>query len=141
MGKLWQVAHDGNPYTCTFRDPQASTLRCTARLIHVRMCFSHLAHVCKVVKICQTCNLFQSWLNSYRMHKSDAVTKKTVFKWFRRFREGNESLEDEERSGCLSISRNEENIIHVQTYQANQHYPFTKSVRSDCHLAQFRQSD
>jgi len=31
-----------------------------------------------------------------------AVTMKTVYKWFERFRNGCESVEDEERSGRLS---------------------------------------
>jgi hypothetical protein len=49
--------------------------------------------------------------NSYRMHKSDAVTKQTVLTWFWRFQEGIEPLEHEERTGCLSTLRNEENIM------------------------------
>ena len=34
-----------------------------------------------------------------------AVTMKTVYKWFERFRNGCESAEDEERSGRLSTSK------------------------------------
>ncbi len=32
-----------------------------------------------------------------------SVTNKTVFKWFGRFREGNESLEDNERSCLIDV--------------------------------------
>ena len=38
------------------------------------------------------------------VYADEAVTKKTVFKWFQRFREGNQSLEDDERSGHPSTA-------------------------------------
>jgi len=37
-----------------------------------------------------------------------AVTMKTVYKWFQRFRNGRESVEDEERSGHPSTSKTQE---------------------------------
>ena len=42
-----------------------------------------------------------------------AVTMKTVYKWFERFRSGCESVEDEERSGRLSTSKTQENVETV----------------------------
>ena len=42
-----------------------------------------------------------------------AVTMKTVYKWFERFRNGCESFEDEERSGRLSTSKTQENVERV----------------------------
>lgn len=39
-----------------------------------------------------------------------AVTMKTEFKWFQRFRDGQESVEDDERSGCSSTFATELNI-------------------------------
>jgi len=42
-----------------------------------------------------------------------AVTMKTVYKWFKRFHNGCESVEDEERSGCPSTSKTEENVDRV----------------------------
>ena len=39
-----------------------------------------------------------------------AMTMKTVYKWFKRFRNGCESAEDEERSGCPSTSKTQENV-------------------------------
>jgi len=42
-----------------------------------------------------------------------AVTMKTVYKWFERFRNGCESDEDEERSGRPSTSKTQENVERV----------------------------
>ena len=42
-----------------------------------------------------------------------AVTMKTVYKWFERFRNGCESVEDEERSGRPSTSKTQENVERV----------------------------
>jgi len=42
-----------------------------------------------------------------------AVTMKTVYKWFERFRNGCESVEDEERSGLPSTSKTQVNVERV----------------------------
>ena len=42
-----------------------------------------------------------------------AVTMKAVYKWFERFRNGCESVEDEERSGRPSTSKTQENVERV----------------------------
>jgi len=42
-----------------------------------------------------------------------AVNMKTVYKWFERFRNGCESVEDEERSGRPSTSKSQENAERV----------------------------
>ena len=42
-----------------------------------------------------------------------AVTMKTVYKWFERFRDGCESVEDEERSGLPSTSKTQVNVKRV----------------------------
>jgi len=39
---------------------------------------------------------------------------KTVYKWFERFRNGCESVEDEERSGRTSTSKTQENVERVK---------------------------
>jgi len=39
-----------------------------------------------------------------------AVSMKTVYKWFERFRNGCDSVEDEESSGRPSTSKTQENI-------------------------------
>jgi transposase len=43
-----------------------------------------------------------------------AVVMKTVHKWFERFRNGCESVEDEERSGRPSTSKTQENVERVR---------------------------
>ena len=42
-----------------------------------------------------------------------AVTRKTVYKWFEQFHNGCELVEDEERSGCPSTSKTQENVERV----------------------------
>jgi transposase len=42
-----------------------------------------------------------------------AVTMKTVYKWFERFRNGRELVEDGERSGSPSTSKIQENVESV----------------------------
>ena len=42
-----------------------------------------------------------------------AVTTKTVYKWFERFCNGCELVEDEERSGSPSTSKTQENVERV----------------------------
>ncbi len=43
------------------------------------------------------------------------VTNITVFKWFGRFQEENESLEDDGRSGRTSTTYNDVNVIEIKT--------------------------
>jgi transposase len=42
-----------------------------------------------------------------------ALTMKTVYKWFERFRNGCELVEDEERLGRPSTSKTQENVERV----------------------------
>ena len=42
-----------------------------------------------------------------------AVTMKTVYKWFERFRNGCEPVEDEERSGRPSTSKTQDSVERV----------------------------
>ena len=44
-----------------------------------------------------------------------AVTNKTVCKWFGRFRDGQDSLNDNERSRRPSTSRNDDNVAAIKT--------------------------
>ena len=47
------------------------------------------------------------------VYSDAAVTMKTVYKWFERFRNGFESVEDEERSGRPSTSKTQEKVERV----------------------------
>jgi len=44
------------------------------------------------------------------VYGDSAVTMKMVYKWFERFRNGCESVEDEEKSGRPSTSKTHENV-------------------------------
>jgi len=43
-----------------------------------------------------------------------ALSRAQVFKWFKAFSEGRESVEDESRSGRPSTSRNDENVVRIR---------------------------
>jgi len=47
------------------------------------------------------------------VYSDAAVTMKTVYKWSEQFRNGRESVEDEERSGHPSTSKTQENVERV----------------------------
>ena len=47
------------------------------------------------------------------VYGDNVVTLKTVYKWYERFKSGNESVKDEERSGRPSTSKTDENVKKV----------------------------
>jgi [histone H3]-lysine36 N-dimethyltransferase SETMAR len=47
------------------------------------------------------------------VYGDNVVTLKTVYKWYERFKSGNESVEDEQRSGRPSTSKTDENVQKV----------------------------
>ena len=47
------------------------------------------------------------------VYGDNAVTIKMVYKWFERFHNGCESVEDEEKSGRPSTSKTQENVERV----------------------------
>ena len=55
----------------------------------------------------------KSGKETHEMLGDAAVTMKTVYKWLERFRNGCESVEDEERSGRPSTSKTQENVERV----------------------------
>jgi len=48
------------------------------------------------------------------VHGDNAMKKRAVYKWVKRFSEGRESVTDEERSGRPTTNRTEENIAKVR---------------------------
>ena len=49
-----------------------------------------------------------------QVYGEEAVSKKCVYDWFKRFKDGRESVEDEERSGRPSTSRTDDMIVKVR---------------------------
>jgi hypothetical protein len=65
-------------------------------------------------------NFVSYWVKVLPIHEllqkaygSDSLSRPTTFEWFEQFREGRESLEDDERSGRPTTSRNEQTIEKV----------------------------
>ena len=48
------------------------------------------------------------------VYEDDSVTLKCVYEWFKRFREGHDSLEDADRSGRPATVRNAENCDKIK---------------------------
>ena len=48
-----------------------------------------------------------------QVYGNNAMKKTAVYKWVKRFSEGKESVNDEERSGWPVTSRTEENIANI----------------------------
>jgi transposase len=48
-----------------------------------------------------------------KVYGSDSLSRSMTFEWFKRFREGQESLEDDERSGRPTTNRNEQTIENL----------------------------
>lgn len=47
-------------------------------------------------------------------YKEDAMSRAMVFMWHKRFKDGREDVEDDERSGRPSTSRTDENLAKVR---------------------------
>jgi len=62
----------------------------------------------------------------------DAMGRTQVFDWFRRFKEGRTSAENDPRSGRLSTSRNEEMIAKVRTIFCNNRKLTVGEIVDDC---------
>ncbi|GBN14435.1 Putative uncharacterized protein FLJ37770 [Araneus ventricosus] len=54
-----------------------------------------------------------------KVHGVDAMSKKCVFEWFKRFRDGKEDVKDEPRSGRPPISTTPDNVERVRRMLAD----------------------
>ncbi|GBN25667.1 hypothetical protein AVEN_241669-1 [Araneus ventricosus] len=54
-----------------------------------------------------------------KVYGVDSVSKKCVFEWFKRFRDGKEDVKDEPRSGRLPISTTPDSIERVRRMLAD----------------------
>ena len=65
----------------------------------------------------------------------DAVGRKRVFDWFRRFKEGRTSVESDPCSGRPSTSRNKEMITKVRTIVRNNWRLTVREIADDCGIS------
>ena len=64
-----------------------------------------------------------------------AVTMNTVYKWFERFRNGCESVEDEERSGRSSTSKTQENVQRIREMIQSNRQLTTREISEDLNIS------
>ncbi|GFW81512.1 protein GVQW3 [Trichonephila clavipes] len=78
------------------------------------MCVNTVQRIC--IKFCF--KLGKTGTENYEMMKTafgdKAMSRAQVFKWFRRFKEGRQSVNSDPRSGRPSTSRNEDKIAQVK---------------------------
>ena len=63
-----------------------------------------------------------------QVYGREAVSRKCVYEWFKRFREGKETTEDEPRSGRPSTSRTSEMIEKVRQMLAEERRPTLRLI-------------
>ncbi|GFT38701.1 protein GVQW3 [Trichonephila clavipes] len=68
-------------------------------------------------------NETETFVKLQKAYGDSVLSRAQVFRWFKAFSEGRESIEDEPRSGRPSVSKTAENVVRVQDL-----------VRSDCRL-------
>jgi hypothetical protein len=106
---------DGNPYACIYSVSTGQRFSSTIRLTCVCTSLSLSACVCKMVKCKQRANMqfcFKLGKTAAKTHEihvtaygSDAVTRKTVFKRFQRFRVGNDTLRRKKKLSPVDIEK------------------------------------
>jgi len=64
-----------------------------------------------------------------------AVTMKTVSKWFQRFRNGCESVEDEERSGRTSTLKPQENVERLSKMLRSNRQLTIREISEDLNIS------
>lgn len=62
------------------------------------------------------------------VYGSEAMSRKNVFKWYARFCDGRESIEDDPRLGTSSAVRVEENVQKVAEILRNNRYASTRLI-------------
>ncbi|XP_054708838.1 protein GVQW3-like [Uloborus diversus] len=62
------------------------------------------------------------------VYGSEVLSRNNVFKWYARFRDGRDSLEDDPRLGHLVTVRNDENIEKVAEILRNDRYVSTRLI-------------
>ena len=57
--------------------------------------------------------------NEIKCNKESAMSKTKVYEWYKRFQDGREDVEDDERPGRPSTSRTDENVEKVKEMVMN----------------------
>ena len=68
-------------------------------------------------------------------YREDAMGRTQVFDWFRRFKEGRTSAENDPHSGRPSTSRNEEMIAKVRTTVRNNRRLTVQEIADECGIS------
>jgi len=66
---------------------------------------------------------------------NDSLKKTVVYQWHERFKNGRESIEDDERSGRPSTSKTDENIDKVKEILVNNHKLTIREIAEDLNIA------
>ena len=69
-----------------------------------------------------------------QVYGDNAMKKTAVYKWEKRFSDGRESANDEERSGRLATSRTEENIVKIRQILRENHRLTVKSIAEQVNI-------
>lgn len=76
---------------------------------------------------------------TYEMMKTafgdEAMSRARVFEWFRRFKEGRQSVDSDPRSGRPSTSRNEDKIAQVQAVVRSDPRLTVRKIAQECHVS------
>ncbi|GFW59069.1 protein GVQW3 [Trichonephila clavipes] len=59
-------------------------------------------------------NEAETFAKLQQAYGDSVLSRVKVFRWFKAFSEGRESIEDESRSGMPSVSKNAENVVRVR---------------------------
>ena len=96
------------------------------------MCESTKQHIC--IKFCF--KIGKTATETYQLlqqaYGEDAMGRKQVFDWFRRFKEGRTSTESDPCLGRPSTSRNEEMTAKVRTKVRNNRRLTVREIADDC---------
>lgn len=66
-----------------------------------------------------------------KAYGKSVMSKTRVYEWYQRFQDGREDVEDDERSGCPSISTTDENVEIVKAMVMDDHRITSRAVADD----------
>ena len=92
---------------------------------------------CICIKFCFKIGKTTTEMNQLlqQAYREDAMGRTQVFDWFRRFKEGRTSVENDPHSGRPSTSRNEEMIAKVRTTVRNNRRLTVQEIADECGIS------